>query len=140
MKIIKKLSFTLSLWDLIIYFWNTLWHRLIILDLNHFGFKSFCIVLYRFVSFWIIFKWNFDQNFVKINENHWKTKFHKILMKFEIRNIFFESHYDKLSLMNRSFGMFVIILDCFRPFSDEISIKFLWKPMKIIEKSIFTRF
>ena len=47
----------------------------------------------RFESFKIVFWCNFDQIFIKTDENHWKINFHKILMKFDIRNMFFESHY-----------------------------------------------
>ena len=34
-----------------------------------------------------------DQNNIKIDENHRKTKFPMILMKFDIRNSFFEPHH-----------------------------------------------
>ena len=67
-------------------FWITLSYNLINVD-------HFLIILDHFGPFWIVFGRNFDRYSIKIDENHWKTKFTMILMKFYIRNPFFESHY-----------------------------------------------
>ena len=47
----------------------------------------------HFGPFLIVVWWNFDQNLIKPDESHWKTKFLKDWMKFDIRNMFFESNY-----------------------------------------------
>ena len=60
---------------------------------NNYPKSPFWIILNRFGPFWVVIWWKFDQNFMKINENHRKTIFYKILMKFEIDNLFFEVHY-----------------------------------------------
>ena len=70
-----------------------------------------------FEPFLIVFWWNFDQSLIKINESHWKTKFLKVLMKFDIRSIIFESNYhEKVHLKHMKimiFSLKFVIFDQF---------------------------
>ena len=50
----------------------------------------FLIILDRF---WLFFDEMSIKVFIQINESYWKTKILKILMKFYIKNMFFESNY-----------------------------------------------
>ena len=80
--------------------------------MNHF--ESFLIILARF---WLFFDEISIKVFIKTDENHWKTKFLTVLMRFDIRNIFFESNYhEKIHLKHMKimiFSLKIIIFDQF---------------------------
>ena len=71
-----------------------------------------------FDRFLIVFWFNFDQSFIKTDGSHWKTKFPKVLMKFDVRIIIFESNYhEKVHLKHMKIMIFLlkfIIFDQFR--------------------------
>ena len=77
--------------------------------------SPFWIILDRFL---IVFWFNFDQSFIKTDGSHWKTKFPKVLMKFDVRIIIFESNYhEKVHLKHMKIMIFLlkfIIFDQFR--------------------------
>ena len=73
-------------------------------------------ILNHFGPFLIVFSWNFDESLIKTDESHWKTKFPKVLMEFDIRNMFFESNYhEKVHLIKHMkimiFSLKFIIFD-----------------------------
>ena len=90
-------------------FWSCVLYRFCDHDHDHIG--SFNYVLYK--PFWIIIN-------ITIDESHRKTKFPVILMKFDIRNPFFEPHLSHNFIILNHFGPFLIILDHFTSFLDRI--------------------
>ena len=48
---------------------------------------------------------------MKIYENHWKTKIHMLLMRFDIRNTFFESHHHIIPNLTM-FDYFIVPRSC----------------------------
>ena len=69
---------------------------------------SFYKILNRFELFWIGFWCNFDQKHVKINENHWKTNFHKIFMTFEVMNSFLNHTLSHKLIILYYFGSYIL--------------------------------
>ena len=85
------------------------------------------------------FRKNFEINicYIKIYENHWEAKFSMILMKFDIRNPYFEPPFYGILWFSRFF--FIILHHCWS-FLDRCESWVVWKLMKTIEKLRFPWF